>query len=498
MASEVKSDVMDAKAKGTSSIVDEGAVPSVDIERTASLPTYLPGSALEKRLVRKLDFILLPMLWWMYILAYVDRGNVANANAAGLSTDLDLSEGDYTLVVSIFFIGYTIFEVPSNLLLNKFRPSRYLSTIVIVWGVCVAAMSQCKNRTEFLVGRFFLGCIEAGLFPGALYLLTCWYTKAEIGKRFAIFYTSGTIAPALGGIMAGAIISSLEGKLGWEGWRWLFLIEGVVTVFFGFIFYFILIEYPINTTKFFTKEECDLAYNRNLHDRQISVEHSKLRMTPWQSVKAVLADPRSWGFLCLYIIDSTCTSISYFIPVTLKAMGYTSITAQWMTVPIWVSGAVIMVIVCTSSDYLRNRNWHIFGCLTVGLICSIVCVTTTDPKPRYAMLCFYIGGIYAAVALILNWTSEEMALPDQKRSVALAFVNSWGNLSIIWGSRLWKTAENPVYNTGFTTTACLAALGAILAAALPFAFKYLPKEPMTKAERELLAAQQGQQRGQED
>lgn len=144
---------------------------------------------------------------------------------------------DYSLIVSIFFVGYSVFEVPSNLLLNKFRPSVYLSTIMAVWGACVAAMSTCKTREHFLIGRFFLGCIEAGLFPGALYLLTSWYTKAEIGesqpktylsgpladlefsgKRFALFYTSGTVAPALGGIMAGATISGLDGAKGWPGW----------------------------------------------------------------------------------------------------------------------------------------------------------------------------------------------------------------------------------------------------------------------------------------
>lgn len=138
--------------------------------------------------------------------------------------------------MSIFFIGYTIFEVPSNLILHKIRPSLYLSIICAVWGTCVAAMSQCDTRAHLLVGRTFLGCIEAGLFPGALFLLTTWYKRSELGescqkvlftnlkltlskgKRFSIFYTSGTLAPAFGGILAGAVISGLDGKLGMAGW----------------------------------------------------------------------------------------------------------------------------------------------------------------------------------------------------------------------------------------------------------------------------------------
>jgi predicted MFS family arabinose efflux permease len=265
------------------------------------------------------------------------------------------------------------------------------------------------------------------------------------------------------------------------------LIEGVVTVVFAGLFVFLLIDYPFNTKKFFAQDELRLAEVRILHDRQMSVQEDAARLTPWQSVLAVLADPRSYAFLVLYILCSTSTSISYFIPVTLRTMGYTKVTAQWMTVPIWISGAIIMVLVSTSSDRLGSRRWHTCFCMSMALICSIVCVTTTAANVRYAMLCFYVGGLYSSVAQILNWASEEMSYPNQKRSVALAFVNSWGNLSIIWGSRLWPSAQSPGYLTGFATVAGMTGFGAILAATMPIMFKYLPKLPNTKAERDLLA-----------
>lgn len=288
--------------------------------------------------------------------------------------------------------------------------------------------------------------------------------------------------------MAGGIISGLDGRLGWPGWRWLLLIEGVVTVGFGFILYFVLVDYPLTTKRFFREEEKQLAYIRILADRQTSVKRNELRLTPLQSVVAVVADPRSYAFLVLYILDSTSTSISYFVPATLKAMGYTSVTAQWMTVPIWISGALIMLILSWNSDRTGDRRWHTTGCMILCLVCSIVCLTVKEPNPRYVMLCFYIGGLYTAVAQILNWASEEMSFPDQKRSVALAFVNSFGNLSIIWGSRLWIPAEAPGYKTGFMTVAIMTGIAALLAAAMPIMFSYLPTEPRTKAERELLRA----------
>ena len=199
-----------------------------DEEMANVLRSYVPDTNEERRLVWKIDLILLPCLWWMYVLAYLDRGNIANANAAGLSESLGMSDNDYSLLVYLFFIGYFLCEVPSNMLMNKMRPSVYLPSIVWVWGVVVIAMSQAANFEGFLAARFFLGCIEAGLFPGAIFLLTCWYTKKEVGKRFCIFYTSGCIAPALGGIMAGAIIDKLDGARGIPGWRWLFIVEGVI------------------------------------------------------------------------------------------------------------------------------------------------------------------------------------------------------------------------------------------------------------------------------
>jgi predicted MFS family arabinose efflux permease len=135
------------------------------------------------------------------------------------------------------------------------------------------------------------------------------------------------------------------------------------------------------------------------------VAQNKKKLTALQSVWAVLADPRSWAFLILYIMNSTSTSISYFVPVTLRTMGYTSVTAQWMTVPIWLSGAIIMIIISTSSDYFRDRRWHTGGALAIAFICSVVCLTTAAGAVRYAMLCLYIGGLYTAIAQILNGES---------------------------------------------------------------------------------------------
>ncbi|KAM0418713.1 hypothetical protein ACHAPT_012311 [Fusarium lateritium] len=457
-----------------------------DAEIVAALQCYVPETAEEKRLVRKADMVLLPLLWWMYILAYLDRGNIANANAAGMSEDLGLNENQYSLLVSLFFVAYVLFEVPSNMLLMKIKPSIYLPTICVIWGSVIIGMSQSKNPSSFLAGRFFLGAIEAGLFPGALFLLTCWYTKKEVGKRFCIFYTSGCVAPALGGIMAGAVISRLEGARGIPGWRWLLLIEGVVTVACGFGLYFVLPDYPRNS-KMLTPEQRLLGHVRILHDQSASVQPEEDNLTPFQAVAATLRDGRTWLFLVLYTCNILGLTISYFIPTMLKGLGYTSVTAQWMTVPIWACGAVFQLFWSWTSDKTQDRRWHITGLLSISALSCLIAIVVRNNTVKYVMMCFLIGGMFTTVPLILNWTSEVMARPERKRSVAIAFVNSFGHTSYIYGSYLWPASEGPRNLKGFAASNAVLGTAAILAAVLPIIFKYLPgknEEPVQRRDPE--------------
>ncbi|KAJ3548511.1 hypothetical protein NM208_g979 [Fusarium decemcellulare] len=457
-----------------------------DAEIVATLQSYVPGTEEEKRLVRKADMVLLPLLWWMYILAYLDRGNIANANAAGMSEDLGLSDNQYSLLVSLFFVAYVLFEVPSNMVLMKIKPSIYLPTICVIWGSVIIGMSQSKNQSSFLAGRFFLGAIEAGLFPGALFLLTCWYTKKEVGKRFCIFYTSGCVAPALGGIMAGAIISRLEGARGIPGWRWLLLIEGVVTVACGFGLYFVLPDYPRNS-KMLTPEQRLLGHVRILYDQDASVQPEEDNLTPFQAVAIVLKDGRTWLFLVLYTCNVLALTISYFIPTMLKGMGYTSVTAQWMTVPIWACGAIFQLFWSWTSDKTQDRRWHITGLLSIAALSCLIAIVVRNNIVKYVMMCFLIGGMFTTVPLILNWTSEVMAKPERKRSIAIAFVNSFGHTSFIYGSYLWPSSEGPRNLKGFAASNAVLGTAAILAAILPIIFKYLPskdEEPVQRQDQE--------------
>ncbi|KAF7553347.1 hypothetical protein G7Z17_g3700 [Cylindrodendrum hubeiense] len=460
-----------------------GDTTQYDSELAEALRNYVPNSAEEKKLVRKIDIFLMPTLWIMYILNYIDRTNIGNAKIAGMQDELSLSDDDYAWVLSIFFFGYLICEVPSNMILSRSRPSIFLPGIMLVWGALSALMAISKTYGALLGFRFILGCIESGFFPGVLYLLSCWYTKAELGKRFAIFYTAAVLSGAFGGLLAGAITSNLHDAHGISGWRWLFIIEGVATVGVAICAFFILLDYPETSTRL-TESERQLAKLRIIRDGIADGGHTKGRLSHMQAFIAAVADPRTYLFLVLFMLDVGAGTISYFIPTITLSLGYETTKAQYMTVPIYAVAAVCLNIIAWSSDRLGERRWHIAGALGVGFACSVVCAAVQNAVVRYVMICFVAAGIWTALPLIMTWTSGVITLPAEKRAVVLALVNAFGNFSSVYGSRIWKSNDAPGYPIGFGVTAGFLGAGMILAALIPVVCRLVDWKG-TKAEREL-------------
>ncbi|KAF5133875.1 putative transporter [Metarhizium anisopliae] len=426
-------------------------VVSTEPELAEALRRYVPHSAEEKKLVRKIDLFLMPILWIMYILNYVDRTNIGNAKIAGMAVDLDLDDNRYAWVLSVFFFGYLICEVPSNMILSRSKPSIFLPAIMLVWGALSALMSISKTYGVLLGFRFVLGCIESGFFPGVLYYLSCWYTKAELGKRFGIFYTAAVLSGAFGGILAGAITDYMHDAHGIAGWRWLFIVEGVATVGVAFVAFFVLLDYP-GTSKRLTPEERRLAAIRIIHDGIATGGHSDKRLSHWQAFVAAVTDPRTYMFLILYMLDVGAGN---------------STRAQYMTVPIYVVAAVCLNILAWSSDRTGDRRWHITGALGLGFACSVVCAAVQTSVVRYVMVCFVAAGIWSALPLILSWTSNTVSLPPEKRAIVLALVNAFGNFSSVYGSRIWPKDNSPAFHIGFGVTAGFLGCGMILAALIP-------------------------------
>ena len=239
------------------------------------------------------------MLILIYIMNYLDRNNIAAARLAGLQDPrskggISLTTTQYLTALSILFVGYLLMQIPSNLFLNKIgKPAIYLPTVMIVWGTISAATAGTKSFGGLIAVRFFLGFVEAAYFPGCLFFLSCWYTRKELGFRTAMLYSGSLLSGAFSGLISAGIKNGLDGARGLRAWRWLFIIEGVITIFIAFIAYFALPNFP-RTTSWLTEEERQLAIWRLDEDIGEDDWVDSREQTFFHGMKLAFQDVKMW------------------------------------------------------------------------------------------------------------------------------------------------------------------------------------------------------------
>ncbi|KAH8682134.1 nicotinamide mononucleotide permease [Xylariales sp. PMI_506] len=411
--------------------------------------TYVPDSEEERKLVRKIDLYILPTMWLMYLLSYMDRTNIGNAKVAGMATDLNLDSNRYSIALIVFFIGYVLCEVPSNMILARTKPSIFLPTIMFLWGIVTIGMAFIHSY-EALVGiRVVVGVLEAGFAPGVLLLLSSWYKPAEQSKRFAVYISAAILSGAFGGLLAGAITSGLNGVHGLAGWRWLFIVEGAATAGWSIIASFILLDFPANTKRF-SERERELAIKRLLADRpQHNTEDTQLGHV--EALKKSVANWKLWPLIVGYMAIVGSSTLSYFYPTLVAGLGYSTTVAQYMTIPIYLAAFVCNGITGYFMD--RHSKWRgvvLGGWMSIAMLCSIITCAVYDFKARYALLVIMASGLWAANGLALSYASSTFsALPSEVRGISLALVNALGNLAQIYGAYLFPSGDSPKYLMGF-------------------------------------------------
>ncbi|EGG11926.1 uncharacterized protein MELLADRAFT_115045 [Melampsora larici-populina 98AG31] len=410
---------------------------------------YIPGSEEDKQLVRTIDLHMLPCICFLYLLNYLDRSSIGNARIGGMGQDLELSSADYSLAVLIFFVGYLLAEIPSNMLLTRVRPSLFIPLITFSWGLVATLLSVVKTKEGLIGVRFVLGFVESGFFPGVIFLLSSWYRKSELAKRIGFLYTAGILSGAFGGLISGGVITGLDDARGIRGWRWLFIIEGAITMFASIVVVFFMPDWPSNT-KWLTLEQRALAGARLAADRPAHAQ-SQIILTHLQAFKAAVTDWRIYLFCFMDLMILSGTTISYFIPTITQTLGYTGQMAQFMTVPIYVCACAGILAISLSADFFKDRVFHVAIPTAIAGVMYATCAGISSPEARYGLICIGFAGTYGALPIVLAWLSRELNFPDSKRAVSQALVNTVGNSASIYGSFLWSDA--PQFTTGFVSTA---------------------------------------------
>ncbi|KAM0524847.1 hypothetical protein ACHAPE_000951 [Trichoderma viride] len=409
----------------------------------------------EKKVLRKMDMRLIPMLAALYLLSFLDRGNIGNAKIEGLQEDLNMTPGQYNWCLTVFFFTYAAFEVPSNLLLKKLRPSRWLPLIMVCWGVVMTLMGLVQSFQGLVVARLFLGVTEAGLFPGVAYYLTLWYCRHEIQFRQALFFSAASVAGAFSGLLAFGI-SKMDGVGGLAGWRWIFILEGIATVLVAASAFFFLFDFP-ETASFLTEEERAFVIHRLKYQGQVQLladgtanqaQVAQAEDFQWKYVWQAFTDWQIWVNIFVYwSIVCPLYGISLFLPSIIKSLHYTSSTAQLMTVPIYVVAAILAVVTAWFSDRVGKRSPFIIGFLFMMILGYGMCIGSSNPKVVYGGIFLVACAIYPSFPGNITWLCNNLS-GSYKRSAGMAIQIGVGNLGGAMASNFYRQVDAPRYILG--------------------------------------------------
>ncbi|KAL9128071.1 MAG: hypothetical protein Q9217_003182 [Psora testacea] len=402
----------------------------------------------EKALTRKIDLRILPMLILMYIMNYLDRNNIAAARLAGLQDPLsdgglDLSSTQYLTALSILFVGYLLMQIPSNLFLNRIGiPSLYLPTCMVIWGVISAATAGAESYGGLIAIRFFLGFVEAAYFPGCLFFLSSWYTRKELGFRTALLYSGALLSGAFSGLISAGIRKGLDGARGMRAWRWLFIIEGVITIFIAFFAYFVLPDFP-RTTSWLTEEERQLAVWRLDEDIGEDDWVDSSQQTFFHGIKLAFQDLKMWILMVLLFCFVASGTVTNLFPTVVATLGYSDVISLLLTVPPYTLAVITTFLNSWHADRTGERYFHISLPLYISVIAFIIAATTTAAGPRYFAMMLMPAGVYTGYVVALAWISNTLPRPPAKRATALAAINAVSNTSSIYASYMYPESSSP-------------------------------------------------------
>ncbi|KAI0378181.1 major facilitator superfamily domain-containing protein [Hypomontagnella monticulosa] len=454
--------------------VGDGAVstPDSEYERYLELHHQFDGPG-HAKLIRKLDWRLLPTLSFLYLMCSLDKSNAGNAKLFGFLEDVGMSPTQFNLALMYLFFTYGLCEPISNIALRRLGPKIWFPVIVCAWGLITTLTCLVNNYGSYVVIRLVLGLSEAGLYPGSYFILSMWYTPKELATRMAIFYGANTAAGAFGGVIAYGV-GNLDGVNGWRAWKWLFLIEGVITIFAGLVCFLLLPHFPHQYTaekksKWLDSDELEYA---KLRVKYCNGPNAPTYVFRWSDVLAAAKDRKTYLMMMLFWWGGSVPtySLSYTLPTMVNNLGYSAVKAQALTTPPYIFATCVCVFVGWMSDRYQKRYFSIMGCYCLGLIGIIILWITVHYKNLYGVSYFAIflaaAGYSAQAPIVGAWTSVNVPNPS-KRAAAIGLLMLFGSVgggSI--GSNIYLASEAPTYPLGFGFSVGATVLGAMIPATI--------------------------------
>jgi ACS family tartrate transporter-like MFS transporter len=425
---------------------------------------------IERATIRTVAWRLLPLVFLLYLLSLIDRVNIGFA-ALTMNKDLGLTPYTYSIGVAAFFVGYIPCEVPSNLILEKFGARLWIGRIAITWGLIASAMALVNGETSFLIVRFLLGAAEAGLFPGMLLYLTYWFPSAYRARVNAALVLAIPTSGAIGAPLATSLLE-LNGLLGMEGWKWLFLLEGVPTVVLGFVVLRYLTDRPENADWLPAEQRAWLITRMERERARVEAVHSQLSV--WRG----LVDPRVLALCLAYFAFGTVSySLGYFLPLIVKGWGVSNFLVGWLIAIPEVIGIVAMVTGSWAADRIADKRWCLVGLM---LLCTLGWSGMGFFATSMVALVFVaITEIGIGIARPMFWTVPPMFLSRAAMAGAIALISVFANFGGIFGPVVigWLKTTTGSFSGGLYYVATVTSV----AAAIFFALRSVTKSAAVAA-----------------
>ncbi|HVP30649.1 MAG TPA: MFS transporter [Myxococcota bacterium] len=377
------------------------------------------------RTIRRVQLRLLPFLFLLYVIAFLDRINIGFA-ALTMNAELGIGSEEFGFVAGIFFFGYFAFEVPSNLLLHRVGARVWIARILLVWGAVAVLTGFAKNAQQLSIARFVLGLAEAGYFPGIVLYLTYWFRQRERARAIALFLVGLPVASLVGGPISGLILDHVR-WLGLSSWRWLLILEGMPAVVCGVLTYFVLPDRPADARFLGADEKAWLVAELEREERE-TLAHRRF------SVLETLSSRRVWHMAAIHFgLTIGLYTLSFWLPTVVKSLSAeysNSAVGVLVTVPNLV-GLIAMVLVSHSSDRRLERRWHAAVSLALGGVALLLFATNPSPLYVLALLSLLAVGAYSYLGPF--WAIPGEFLTGFSAAAGIALINAVGNLGGLVG-----------------------------------------------------------------
>ncbi|KAI8084734.1 major facilitator superfamily domain-containing protein [Halteromyces radiatus] len=443
---------------------DAQSVSTDHYEHVADI-VYDTDPLVEKRLLLKLDCFLMPFVSILYLFASLDRSNIGNARLGSFEKDLHLQGNDFYNALMVFYIGYMICQIPSNLVLKMITPSIWIGMTTIIWGVCSTSISAATSLPGLAIARFFLGCAEAGLGPCVPLLLSFWYQRHEMASRVSVFLAASTLAGSFAGIWAYLIMDNMDQVHGLASWRWMFIIEGIPTIALGILCLIFLPNYPESASKYWlTAEEKQVAIQRGIMEGKNKKDDSINK----SQIIGALIDYKTWLVASINSGAILChASFSIFLPTIVKAMGFQALQAQLLSIPPYITGCIVLLAVSRFSDRICQRGLPIIGCSILSMIGYTFLLIGNSIPLQYTGVILVACGVNPIISLGISWLSNNQQ-GHTRRGVSLSGANMFAQVFGLIGTQVYRDSDSPNYRLGHAVCLGFTMMTIILACLLRY------------------------------